>query len=205
MSAGPVTLETLAEAERFDRQLALVREHWTSVRHLWLDNPGVPAARKLRADLPQDFYVGAGMPGLATVTECGHRFEFAEDGRTAGIIPAFDAIPGILDANPERHVEHLVDLVAVDLDRPDRFWRRRGESLVLGSAYLDLAADFGEPVPVFRNPMSWLRSGGAGIVVLDWNYVSDLLLGHELIAEDLELGIQLEAAVAPSILVMEAA
>jgi hypothetical protein len=98
-----------------------------------------------------------------------------------------------------------VDLVAVDLDRPDRFWRRRGESLVLGSAYLDLAADFGEPVPVFRNPMSWLRSGGAGIVVLDWNYVSDLLLGHELIAEDLELGIQLEAAVAPSILVMEAA
>ncbi|MCZ6542525.1 MAG: hypothetical protein O6768_02555, partial [Planctomycetota bacterium] len=33
----------------------------------------------------------------------------------------------------ERHVEELRDLVAVDLDHPDRFWRRRGEALLLGN------------------------------------------------------------------------
>ncbi len=93
-------------------------------------------------------------------------------------------------------------MVAVDLDYPDRFWRRRGKALVLGNAYLEIAGQEGEPVPVFSNPLSWLRSGGAGIVVLDWDYARDLLLDHELIAEDVELGNRLEAALRPSIWVM---
>ncbi len=121
------------------------------------------------------------------------------------IIPAYDTIPGNLDANPEAHLEHLVDLVAVDGDHPDRFWRRRGEALVLGSAFLEIACHEGAPVAVFRNPMSWLRSGGAGVVVLDWEWVPDLLLGFDLIAEDVELGNWLDAALRPGIWVMEAA
>ena len=39
VSAGLVTLEMLATAERFDRQLELVREHWAAVRALWLGTP----------------------------------------------------------------------------------------------------------------------------------------------------------------------
>ena len=68
--------------------------------------------------------------------------------------------------------------------------------------YLDIAGHEGEPIPVFRNPLSWLRSGGGGIVVLDWDWVPDLLLGFDLIAEDLELGNRLEAALRPGVWVM---
>ncbi len=201
-----VTLQALVRDQRFDHQLALVREHWRAVRYFWIEDPDVPAARKLRADLPEEFYIGTGMPGLADIRPSHDgRFRFAEDGLTTVIIPCYDTIPGNLDANPEAHVEHLVDLVAVDLDRPERCWRRRGEALILGAAYLEMAGHEGEPVPVFSTPISWLRSAGAGVAVLDWEWVPDLLLGHELIAEDVALGTRLEAALAPSILVMEAA
>ena len=206
MSAGPVTLEALASDQRFDSQLALVGEHWRAVQRYWLEDPDVPAVRKLRSQLPEEFYIGAGMPGLAPIrpTRDG-RFEFAEDGLTAIIIPAYDTIPGILDANAERHVAHLIDLIAVDAGHPDRFWRRRGEALVLGAAYLDIAGHEGAPIMVFENPMTWLRSGAAGVVVLDWEWVPDLLLGFDLIAEDVQLGNRLEAVLKPEIWVMEAA
>ncbi len=75
----------------------------------------------------------------------------------------------------------------------------------MGAAYLEIAGYEGEPVPVFRSPISWLRSGGAGVVVLDWDWAFDLLLGHELVAEDIQLGNRLQGALMPSIWVMEAA
>lgn len=204
MSAA--AFEKLVAQGRFDRQIALVGEHWGSVRHFWLDTPEPLRAARLGSDLPADFWFGAGMPGLASIrpTRDG-RFEFAEDGLTAVIVPAYDCIPGMLDANPERHVEELRDLVAVDLDRPKQYWRRRGEALVLGAAYLEIAGQEGEPVRVFKTPLSWLRSGGAGIAILDWDWVRDLLLDHELVAEDVDLGNRLEAALMPSIWIKEAA
>ena len=45
MTAAPMTLEVLASDQHFDRQLALVREHWAVVRHLWLHSVGPDAAR----------------------------------------------------------------------------------------------------------------------------------------------------------------
>ena len=206
-----VTLQALARDQRFDCQLALVRQHWAAVRHLWLSDPEphaddharflqAPDIGKFQSQLPPNFWIGCGMPGIASIkpTRDG-RFEFTEDGLTVVIVPSYDTIPGNLDANAERHVEHLVDLVAVDVDHPDHFWRRRGEALVLGSAYLEIAGQEGEPVPVFKNPMSWLKSGGTGVVILDWDWARDLLLGHELIAEALDLGERLEAALKPNI------
>ncbi len=190
---------------RLESQLQLVREHWVSVRRLWIADAGARAAR-IRSELPADFMLGCGMPGLANIKPARDgRFEFAEDDLTAVVIPAYDTIPGNLDANALSHVEHLVDLVVVDLDHPDRFWRRRGEALVLGNAYLEIAGETRAPVPVFKTPMSWLRAAGAGIVVLDWGWARDLLLDHELIAEDLELGDRLDAVLGPDIWIMEAA
>jgi hypothetical protein len=164
------------------------------------------AAARLGPDLAPDFWFGTGLPGLADIrlTRDG-RFELAEGGRPALIIPAYDCLPSMLDANPKRHVEELRDLVAVDLDRPDRFWRRRGDAVVLGNAYLEIAGETCAPVTVFRTPMSWLRSGGAGICILDWNHARDLLLDRELIAEDVELGTRLEVDLKPDIWVMGAA
>ncbi len=206
MAAMSAVTEMMVAEGRFDRQLALVREHWRSCRHLWLDTPEPLRAARLGDDIAPDFWWGAGLPGLAHIKPIRDgKFEFAEDGKPALVVPAYNGLPCSLDANAERHVEELRDLVAVDLDYPDRLLRRRGKALVLGNAYLEIAGQEGEPVPVFRNPLSWLRSGGAGIVVLDWDYARDLLLDHELIAEDVELGTRLENALKPSIWVMGAA
>ena len=206
MTAAPMTLEALASDQHFDRQLALVREHWDAVRHLWIDSAVPAAVVRIRSHLHDDFLLGCGMPGIADIKPARDGlFEFTKDGLTAVIIPAYDTIPGNLDANPEAHLEHLVDLVAVDVDHPERFWRRRGKALVLGAAYLEIAGQEGEPVPVFSNPMSWLRSAGAGVVVLDWDWARYLLLGHELIAETLVLGERLETALKPSISIGRAA
>ncbi len=195
------TLQALVREHRFDRQIELVREHWRAVRHLWLDAPG---AAQLGLDLPSDFLLGVGMPGIASIKPTdGGRFEFAEGAVTAVILPAYDTIPGNLDANPARHVDHLVDLVAVDIGHPDKFWRRRGEALVLGNAYLEIAGQECELVPVFRTPMSWLRATGAGICILDWDWTRDLLLDQKLIAEDLDLGAALEDALEPNIFIKE--
>ncbi len=198
--------QDVAAEGRFGRQIELVREHWAAVRRLWLDAPDAAGARALRTSLPADFWIGCGMPGLAKIrpTRDGH-FEFAEDGRPAIIVPSYDTIPGMLDANPERHVEHLVDLVAVNVDHPDRFWRRCGETVILGNAFLEIAGQAGEPITVFRTPLTWLQAAGAGVAVLDWDWVPDLLLGFDLIAEDVELGERLEAALKPNIWIGRAA
>ena len=118
-----------------------MREHWRAVRHLFLGDPEPPDTTgvRFRSGLPSDFWIGAGVPGMAPIKPTrGGRFEFASDGLTAVIVPAYDCIPGNLGANPEAHVEHLIDLIAVDLDSADKFWRRRGEAVVLGSVYLDI-------------------------------------------------------------------
>ncbi len=193
-------IELLVAEGHADRQFALVREHWAAARHLWLDTPEPLRAARLGDVIAPDFWWGAGLPGLANINlTTGGKFEFAHTGKPALIVPVYDTIPGNLDANPERHVEHLIDLVAVNVDQPDHFWRRRCGALVLGNAFLEIAGQERAPVPVFKNPLTWLRAGGAGIVVLDWDYARDLLLDHELIAEDLDLGAALEGALKPDI------
>ena len=206
MASVVTDIEKLVAQGRVDHQLALVREHWPSVRRLWLNDSELAPGAKIRSELPPEFWIGCGMPGIAPInpTDDG-RFEFTEDGLTAIIIPAYDTIPDNLDANPAAHVQHLRDLVAVDLYHPNRHWRRRGKALILGNAFLEIAGQEGEPVPVFKTPMSWLMSGGAGIAILDWNWTRKLLLDHELIAEDVELGTRLESALGPEIWVMRTA
>ena len=101
MSTTPRTLEGLAEEERFFSQLELVRKHWAAVRRLWLNDSDLDPDGHIRSQLPPEFWIGAGMPGLATIRPIrGGRFEFAEDGRPAIIVPCYDGLPFILDANP---------------------------------------------------------------------------------------------------------
>ena len=196
----PTSLELLVAQGRFDHQLALVRAHWASVRRLWLTDSGPDPGAKLRSELPPEFWIGCGMPGIATIRPTYNgRFEFVEGGLTAIILPAYDTIPGLVGTRAERHVEELRDLVAVDLNHPDCFWRRRGEALVLGNAFLEISDQEGEPVPVFKTPLSWLRAAGRGLVLLDWDWAREVLTGLDLVAEDLALGEQLEAALKPDI------
>ena len=198
-------IQTLVRDRRFDRQHQLVGEHWRAVRQLWLDDTD---AARIKSDLPENFLLGVGMPGIANIKPIDNdRFEIVEDGLTALVIPAYDTIPGLVGARAERHVEELRDLVAVDLDldHPDRFWRRRGEAVVLGNAFLEIAGQEGEPITVFKNPISWLKAAGAGIVGLNWDHARDLLLDHVLIAEGLDLGDLIEDALRPDIWITETA
>lgn len=182
-----------------ESQIQLMREYWSSVRHLWLGMSNLTPPGELLGGLPGDFWTGVGMPGLGTVTKSVGRFEFSDNGEPAIILPCFNTIPGNVVASARGHVEHLVDLVAVNVEQHDHFARRRGDALVLGNAYLEIAAQEGAPVPVFRNPLSWFQAGGDGVVVLDWEYARELLTGLDLIAENLALGEQLEAALKPDI------
>ncbi len=179
-------------------QFQLMREHWSSVRQLWLGTSPPPG--EVLGGLPHDFWTGVGMPGLANIRPTGTgRFEFVEDGLTAIVLPVFDTIPGLVVASAERQVDELRDLVAVDFNHPDHFWRRRGEALILGTAFLEIANQEGAPVPVYRNPLTWFQAAGDGIVVLNWEYVREMLTGLDLVAEDLALGEQLEIALKPNI------
>lgn len=179
-------------------QFQLVREHWLSVRQLWLETSPPPG--QVLGGLPHDFWTGVGMPGLANILPIGNdRFEFADTGREAIILPCYDTIPGNVVASAKGHIEHLVDLVAVNVGQHDHFSRRRGDALILGNAYLEIAAQEGAPLPVFSNPLTWFRAGGDGIVVLDWEQARELLTGLDLIAEDLALGERLESTLKPDI------
>ena len=52
---------------RFDRQLALVREHWAAGRRLFLTDSDLDPGANLRSELPLDFEIGCGLPGIASI------------------------------------------------------------------------------------------------------------------------------------------
>ncbi len=106
MSVG---IKALVAQGRFDRQLQLVREHWRSCRRLWIHTPEPLKAARLGADLAADFWWGAGLPGIDNILPIRDgRFEFNEGGRRALIVPAYDGIPGFLDATADRHLVSCV-------------------------------------------------------------------------------------------------
>ena len=63
-------IEQMVAEGRADRQLALVGEHWPSVRRLWLET-STSRRREVLGEIPADFWIGCGMPGIATVTALG--------------------------------------------------------------------------------------------------------------------------------------
>jgi len=105
--------------------------------------------------------------GVAEITINGRTYEPTEPGlgKMAIILPVYQGpIP-----TPTNFVEDpaLIDLLAFSSRRPSQWWLRRDTATILGDAVLDeLFLD--APLHVFRNPLSWLRAGGDGVVVLDW-------------------------------------
>lgn len=75
----------------------------------------------------------------------------------------------------------LDDVVAFFLDRPDRWWRRRGDAVLLG----DLQHFSIEPRRLHLRPLDRLKDGGRGLCILDWQVDPlDLLAGAgELVAD----------------------
>ncbi len=118
--------------------------------------------------------------GAAKIRPSDSLHELDPDGEPAWVIPCIDG-------------GNTVDLLAFKRDEPGRWWLRLGVCAFLGGDALgDVVMD--EPVRAFKTPLSWLRAGAPadGLVVLNWDTVRRELIYHNLIAEDIEHGVELE-------------
>lgn len=70
---------------------------------------------------------------------------------------------------PVRDNGELVDLCAMRSADPAGWLLRTGYGWALGLERGLEPHSWGDPVPVWLTPLSWLRAGCAGLVVLDWD------------------------------------
>ena len=93
-------------------------------------------------------------------------FQFIEYGDLALVVA--DGVRGAMGWST------VDELVVFRTDRPGRWGVRRGDVPLLGAGLNDALHDYamtlGEPIRLYENPMSWLRAGGQGLVVLDWSF-----------------------------------
>ena len=132
-------------------------------------------------------------PDLATLRQYGVSFRAAQlvGGVRSGSNPSL-LIPAWLDPPSIYHVVDdpvLRGIVRIDPEFPDK-WKCDAGVAMLGECMLREAIWFNEPLPVFRNPLTWLRSGGAGVFPLDWPaFINEILWASvELVAEDVAHG-----------------
>ncbi len=137
-----------------------------------------------RAGVPEAALFNPLMVGVAPISpHRGGLFDIVDDGDLAILVPAG---------------EHnglnwqLEDIVAFRLDRPERWWRRRGVADVLGR----VDGFSVEPRRLHRHPLDWLKDAGHGLCVLNWKLDPvDLLMGAGRLVADQHIAKKLRAAV----------
>lgn len=85
----------------------------------------------------------------------------------------------------------LTDLVAFNAAQPSQWRTAYGMGVMLGEAAFAEARFYKLPLPVFKNPMTWLQAGGAGVCILDPVRFGIAVVGYpalELVGEDLDHG-----------------
>lgn len=118
--------------------------------------------------------------GFDYVRKVGDFYEPDIAGVAALIVPAI--IDGI-----------LVDLVACSLANKN-FRSRRGAARALGEDVIGIARQSGVRLPLFEDPLHWLRAGGRGAVIIDWTEVQFTLAGVLGVAcQSRDLAVHLEA------------
>ncbi len=118
--------------------------------------------------------------GAAKIRPSGSFYQPDADGIEVAIVPCLDG-------------EIVTDLLAFALTDPAKWWLRRCEAVFVGGDTLGDAV-MGEPVRVFRTPLARLRAGAPpnGLVVLDHDIARRELAYHDIIAEDIEHGLELD-------------
>ncbi len=87
----------------------------------------------------------------------------------------------------------LIDLVACSIASRN-FRTRRGIARVLGEDDIGIARQSGVRLPLFEDPLHWLRAGGRGAVIIDWTQVQFALAGVIGVAcQSRDLAVYLEA------------
>lgn len=196
------TLETLVAELAEEERWALFREYATTVQRI----EGRHLDHLLSLGNPWAFWDNTGAPGVGSIRTLaeGH-FEFTKNGRSAVVLPVYDSETPAW-APLEQRFEGLLDLLAFDPARPARWSLRRGQAILLGSIYVGLVLEEGCALPLYSNPLSWLKADGEGVVILNWEVAPSLLLDvTEFVVEDVETGNRIKAALTPAVWVKEAA
>ncbi len=115
-------------------------------------------AHVARAGISTKTTFDAGELGVQRISTTRRLFQPAPEGFPAIIIAIYE-----IGLAPD-----ILDLLAVRIDAPDRWWARLGgPGLILGEDHYLAAVSEGKAVRVFDSPVAWLRGGCGGCVFLD--------------------------------------
>ena len=96
------------------------------------------------------------MVGVANVRPCTDGLYVPDDDG--------QVIAAILPVMPD---DELIDLVAIDIAQPDRWWRRTGLGTLLGEDNTIGLGIGNDPLLVHPGPHEWLLASGEGVAILD--------------------------------------
>lgn len=125
-----------------------------------------------RLGITVDAAIAAGGMGTAKVTPLADGLFEPGGNMPVCLLPVFDGpVPESGTPWPD---SRLIDIAVFHLSKPEEVWLRRGDAVLLheGAAdelYLD------EPLRIHPTPLSWLRAGAEGCVVLDWKRAASRL------------------------------
>ena len=144
-------------------------------------------------ELPNDCSA-AGLFGFDCIKKVeGKHFIPFEDGEPAWIIPSISGrgphFPG------DQHCL-IVDLIATKTHTPHTWQTRFGAAPLLGIDWPDWCKQsigISEQLFAYSTPLDWLRSGGQGVCVLDWDADLSLCLGgvEQIVCDNMKLAQQL--------------
>jgi hypothetical protein len=108
-------------------------------------------------------FMTSGWPGVDRIVTVERLWRPDPDGQDMIILPVWLGPGPLCDDDPI-----LVDLIAFQVEQPDRWHYRDGKpGLVLGDDQLDDAIGHMCPIWLHENPIDWLRAGCQGAVVLE--------------------------------------
>lgn len=134
------------EMELQSAALAMGALDCARARSMGLFNPGIAAMGSRHHQF-----------GVARVGRCGDGlFQLDEGGNRALVVPVYEG-------------DELVDLVAFFTSTPEQWSLRLGVGWALGLEESLERYRWGDPLPIHKTPLEWLRAGGDGLCVVDWS------------------------------------
>ena len=107
-------------------------------------------------------------PGLLAVNERRHPFGIASISDAGGGQYVPDPNGGRALVVPVYDGDELVDLVAFHTITPERWLLRHGAGWALGLEGSVERYRWGDPLPMHKTPLDWLKAGCDGLCVIDW-------------------------------------
>jgi hypothetical protein len=108
--------------------------------------------------------------GLQRIEPDGNLYQPADHGPLALVLPVYSG-PTPSFMTPAEDSE-LVDIVAFQISRPKRWWRRTGLADYLGEHLIRSSVTWGRSLKVFETPFAWLKAYCQGVCPLSQDYTA---------------------------------